>query len=204
MTATTTPISERFAAGETFADYHARILADGGIMQELLEASERVLAAESLDLSAFTNLSTPIKVLVLSEDWCGDCTDNLPILDRIAADTGKLNVRIISRDENLDLADSHLKYGQFRAIPLMLFYDQDFNEVGHFIERPESVTELRKQKRLEIFASNPEFGTPETMNELPADTRATLQTALLAMRDEVRPFAIQEVVRELSAIAAKA
>jgi hypothetical protein len=200
---TATVTNDRFAAGETFADYRVRILADGGIMRELLEASERALAAETLDLSAFTNLKQPLRALVLSEDWCGDCTDNLPILNRIAEETSKLDLRIISRDANLDLTEGHLKYGQFQSIPLVIFYDQDFTEIGHFIERPESVTELRKQKRLEIFASNPAFGAPETMNELPEDTRAALQSALLAMRDQVRPFAIQEVIRELSAIATK-
>jgi hypothetical protein len=199
-----TTLHDRFAAGDTYEDYRARIMADGGIMREMLEASERGLASEPLDLSAFDRLAAPLRVLVLSEDWCGDCTDNLPILNRIAAESGKLEVRIVSRDENPDLMDSHLNRGEFRSIPVMIFLDGEMNEIGHFIERPDSVTELRARKRQELYAAHPEFGTPATVSELSVETRAALQAALLAMRDETRPFAIHEVVRELSAIVARA
>jgi hypothetical protein len=199
-----TDLNDRFTAGETYGDYRARIVADGGIMREMLEASERGLAGESLDLSAFERLAEPIRVLVLSEDWCGDCTDNLPILNRIAAESGKLDVRIVSRDDHPDLMDSHLNRGEFRSIPVMIFVDPAGHELGSFIERPTSVTELRGQKRQELYANHPEFGTPATFSELSEEQRAALQAALLAMRDETRPFAIREVVRELSEIVGRA
>jgi hypothetical protein len=199
-----TSLYDRFAAGDTYGDYRNRIMANGGIMREMLEASERGLAKESLDLGAFARLAAPLRVLVLSEDWCGDCTDNLPILNRIAAESGKLEVRIVSRDDNPDLMDSHLNRGEFRSIPVMIFLDAEMNEIGHFIERPESVTELRGRKRQELYAEHPEFGTPATLSELSAESRAALQAALLAMRDETRPFAIREVVRELSEIVGRA
>jgi Thioredoxin len=192
---------ERFETGTTFAAYRERILKGGGIMRDLLETSERALAREAIDVEPFTRLPAPLRVLVLSEDWCGDCTDNLPVLNRLAEESGKLEVRILPRDEHLDIMDRHLKGGQFRSIPLMLFLDADLNEVGCFVERPDSVTELRARKRQEIYAAHQEFGTPQTPpDQLSDETRAALQTALLAMRDEVRPFAIQEVVRELTAI----
>jgi len=35
-------------------------------------------------------------VLILSEDWCGDCTDNLPIVDRIAREIEQLRRRLVS------------------------------------------------------------------------------------------------------------
>jgi thioredoxin-like negative regulator of GroEL len=144
-----------------------------------------------------------VRVLVLSEDWCGDCTDNLPIINRIAEESGKLDVRIVSRDAHPEIMDGYLKYGRFRAIPLMLFLSADGQVIGHFTERPESVTELRARKKQEIYEQHPEFGAPEAYATLPEETRAALSDALLAMRDETRPFAIGEVVRELGEIAAQ-
>lgn len=193
---------ERFERGTTYADYRRRIVDGGGIMRDLLEASERALAATAIEIEPFARLP-PLRVLVLSEDWCGDCTDNLPILDRIAGESGTLDVRIVPRDENLDVMDSYLNRGQFRSIPVFVFLDDDLNEVGHFVERPDSVTALRAQRRGEIYERHPEFGTPETFGRLDDDARAALQEALMTMRDETRPFAIQEVVRALRAIVAR-
>src|SRR5688500_14922700 len=131
---------ETFDSGQTYAEYRDRNLRDGGIMRDLLEASERVLATEAIDIEPCRALPRPVRVLVLSEDWCGDCTDNLPILNRIAEESGKLEVRIISRDAHLDMMDNYLKGGQFRSIPVFIFLDENLEEVGNFKERPDTVT----------------------------------------------------------------
>jgi glutaredoxin len=163
------------------------------------------LAKEQLDLSPFTRLREPLRVLVLSEDWCGDCTDNVPILDRIAQETGKLDVRILQRDEHLDVADQFLKDGKFRSVPTVIFLDEQMTPIGTFIERPEAVTSLRAERRADVFREHPEFGSPDApASELPDETRAALSTALAESRASTRPFAIQEVVRELGGIAARA
>src|SRR2546426_377584 len=74
----------------------------------------------------------------------------------------------------------------------------DFRELGHWIERPASVTDLRAKRRREIFAAHPEFGSPDApVDQLPEDVRAQLQAELAKMRDETTPFANQEVIREL-------
>jgi hypothetical protein len=192
-----------FAGGEPYSAYRERIMAAGGIMKDLLTASELILAEQELDLAPFAALPKPLRVLVLSEDWCGDCTDNLPILDRLARESGKLDVRIVPRDAHLEIMDAHLKYGKFRAIPLILFLDDAGEVLGQLIERPERVTELRARRKAEIYEQHPEFGAPEAYATLDEETRAKLSDALMAMRDETRPFAIAEVVRELGAIAQK-
>jgi hypothetical protein len=173
--------------------------------RERLEANERDLKLSDADLAPFKNLKQPLNVLVLAEDWCGDVIANLPIVARIAQESGKLNLRIFLRDQNLDLMDQYLKNGEFRSIPVFAFLDDNFNEIGRFIERPDSVTELRAQKRRELFAQNPRFGSPDTpIDQLPEDVRTDLMQATNAMREETAPFANQEVVRELGQIVARA
>jgi hypothetical protein len=173
--------------------------------RERLEANERRLVIDPSDLAAFQRLPRPLHVLVLAEDWCGDVIANLPILGRLAADSGKLDLRIFLRDQNPDLMDQYLNRGVYRSIPVFAFFDQDFNEVGRFIERPDSVTELRAARRREIYASNPEFGSPDApIDQLPEEVRARLQAAIAAMREETAPFANAEVIRELRAIVERA
>ena len=111
---------------------------------------------------------------------------------------GTLNVRIFYRDQNLDLMERWLNQGKFQSIPVFAFFDERFRELGHWIERPASVTELRARKRREVFAANPEFGTPESpVDALPEDVRTRLQAELQKMRDETTVFANAEVQREL-------
>jgi thiol-disulfide isomerase/thioredoxin len=181
----------------TYEEYKAQMTRN----RERFEENERNFQPTAADLEPFRQLPKPLNVLVLAEDWCGDVIANLPILGRLAAESGKLNLRIFLRDQNLDLMDQYLNRGKFRSIPTMVFFDDDFNEVGRFIERPDSVTELRAKKRQEIFAQHPEFGSPDApIDQLPEEVRVRLQEAMAAMRAETTPFANAEVVRELQAI----
>ncbi len=188
---------ERFEQGMTYAAFKAQMTRN----RERFEENERRFTPDPADLAVFQQLPRPLNVLVLAEDWCGDVIANLPILGRLAEASGKLNLRIFLRDQNLDLMDQYLNQGKFRSIPVFVFFDDDFNEIGRFIERPASVTELRARKRLEIYARHPEFGSPDApVDQLPEDVRQRLQAELAAMREETTPFANAEVVRELRAI----
>lgn len=201
----TSQLQEAFDSGSTYDEYAARIREQGGRPAALLDESEATLANANIDLTPFQQLTKPLNVLVLSETWCPDCTDNLPILNRIARESGKLDVRVISRDTFPAVADAHLKEGKFRSIPTMIFFDDAGNEVGTFIERPASVTEQRNERRRAVYAENPDFGSPDApASELPDEVRAALEPRLVAARATTRPFAIQEVTRELGDIVARA
>jgi hypothetical protein len=140
-------------------------------------------------------------VLVLAEDWCGDVIANLPIIGRVAADSGKLNLRVFPRDQHPDIMDQYLLDGKYKSIPVFVFFDDQFKEVGRFVERPASVTRARTEKRRQMSEQNPEFGPPDQApDQLPDDVRVRLQAAIVQMRDEMTDFANAEVVRELRSI----
>jgi hypothetical protein len=95
----------------------------------------------------------------------------------------------------------YLLRGKFRSIPTFVFFDDDFHELGRFIERPDSVTELRAQKRRELYEQHPEFGSPDTpIDQLPDEVRVRLAQATAELRDQTAEFANREVIRELRAI----
>lgn len=70
-----------------------------------------------------------LRVIVLAEVWCGHCMFNLPILFQLAEKTN-MPVRILARDENLELMDQYLTNGKSRTIPIFIFIDEDGNEVA--------------------------------------------------------------------------
>ena len=135
---------------------------------------------------------------MLAEDWCGDVIANLPVLGRLAQESGRLNIRVFLRDQNDDIMQRYLNQGKYKSIPVFVFFDEGFRELGHWIERPASVTELRARRRRDIFAEHPEFGAPDApVDQLAEDVRGRLQSELQKMRDDTASFANAEVVREI-------
>jgi hypothetical protein len=188
---------ERFESGLTYQQWKAQMTRN----RERHDANEAGLTLSADDLAAFKSLKKPVNVLALGEDWCGDVIANLPIVGKIAQESGTLNLRVFLRDQNEDLMNQFLKDGKHKSIPAVVFFDDDFNELGRWIERPDSVTELREKKRRELYEKNPEFGSAsDPVDKLPEDARIRLTQAIGQMRDETKPFADSEVVRELRGI----
>ncbi len=74
-------------------------------------------------------------LVALSEDWCGDAVNTLPVIARFADEAG-WDLRVLSRDDNPDLMDTHLTNGRSRSIPVVIVYDEHFQEVGWWGPRP--------------------------------------------------------------------
>ena len=187
---------EQFESGMTYDEYKAQMTRN----REQFERNEQNLELSTDDLAAFEKLPRPFKVMALAEDWCGDVVANLPILGRLAKGSAKLDVRVHLRDQEpgAQIMDQYLNQGKFKSIPTFVFLDDDFRELGVWIERPASVTRLRAEKTRELYAQHPEWGSPDTpVAELPEDLRVQVQAAIQKMRQETAPFANREVVREL-------
>ena len=192
---------ERFDSGMTYDQWKSGMTRNRERF-ELLEGRVEILPE---DLAAFRRLPRPLNVLVLAEDWCGDVINNLPVLGRLAAESGTLNLRVFPRDQHPDLMDQYLNQGQYKSIPVFAFFDDDFRELGRWIERPASVTEAREQRRRQIYAENPEFGSPDApIDQVPEEARTRLAGLVADMREELMPFSNREVIRELREIVERA
>ncbi len=76
------------------------------------------------------------RLLVLNEDWCGDASNTIPPLAVFAEAARNVDLRMIARDENLDLMDEHLTDGTKRAIPVVIVLDGEGVERGWWGPRP--------------------------------------------------------------------
>jgi hypothetical protein len=61
------------------------------------------------------------RILVITEGWCGDSAQIIPVIAKIADSLG-IDLRCILRDEHPDLMAEHLSNGK-RSIPILLFLD---------------------------------------------------------------------------------
>ncbi|MBV6520766.1 MAG: hypothetical protein MNPFHGCM_00884 [Gemmatimonadaceae bacterium] len=74
-------------------------------------------------------------LLVLSEDWCGDAVNTIPLIARLVEQIPSLDLRILSRDLNPDVMNAHLTNGT-RSIPIVMVLDERFVERGRWGPRP--------------------------------------------------------------------
>jgi hypothetical protein len=76
--------------------------------------------------------------LVIGEAWCGDVGQNIVALNKMAKEAD-IDLKMVFRDENLDLMDKFLTNGG-RSIPKMLVVDNNSKEVvGEWGPRPKHI-----------------------------------------------------------------
>ncbi len=77
---------------------------------------------------AVANKSLNVGLLVLSEGWCGDAAQSLPIINKIAALNDGIDLKIVLRDDHDDLMSNFLTNGG-KSIPKLIMYDRNTKEV---------------------------------------------------------------------------
>lgn len=82
--------------------------------------------------------------LVIAEGWCGDAAQILPILNKMALESNKIDLKIVFRDSNDELMNQFLTNGA-RAIPKLLIINKELGKVcKHWGPRPQGATNLIK------------------------------------------------------------
>ena len=85
---------------------------------------------------ALYNLDKKLNWLIISEHWCGDASQTVPIMQGIAAASqGKIKVKLVYRDENPELIEAHLTNGG-KSIPKLIQLDENFHFMAEWGPRP--------------------------------------------------------------------
>ncbi len=92
-----------------------------------------------------SKIQTPQTWLVISEVWCGDAAQNVPLLQKIADLSNKIELKIILRDENIEVMDLYLTNGG-RSIPkLIALENETLNELYTWGPRPASIQNVMNE-----------------------------------------------------------
>jgi hypothetical protein len=92
--------------------------------------------------SALNKVQGHYRFLVISEGWCGDAAQIVPVFDKIAnAFPTKFDLKFVLRDTNLPLIDAHLTKGG-RAIPVLLVLNNSGDVVAKWGPRPQILQDL--------------------------------------------------------------
>ena len=99
--------------------------------------------------------------LVISEGWCGDAAQIVPILAAMANESPNIKLKLILRDDNLEVMDAYLTDGA-RGIPKLIVLDAaTLEEIATWGPRPAPAQEM-----LYEFKANPDETYPEFSKRL--------------------------------------
>lgn len=91
-------------------------------------------------------LNEKLTWVILSESWCGDAAQNIPVFAKIAEANSNIAIKILLRDENEEIMNQYLTNGS-KSIPKLICLDKDYNELGTWGPRPKYLQDwLYKEK----------------------------------------------------------
>jgi len=92
-------------------------------------------------LSSVQKIKQNYHFVVLTEAWCGDAAQAVPVFDYIERESnGKIKLTLLLRDENLELMDQYLTNGG-RSIPKLIVYNELKEVVATWGPRPDLLTQ---------------------------------------------------------------
>jgi len=167
----------RIEAGLTAEQYHEVLSQQASVSGEGLseEAAEK-LNFTQLNLHRTNRITRTYRVdddlaalmgsinkrqtwMLLTEPWCGDSAQCLPYIAAMADLNEGISLRLILRDENLDIMDDFLTNGT-RSIPQLVIFDEDGNELTQWGPRP------REAQKVFMDAKEGGLEKPEILEKL--------------------------------------
>ena len=101
----------------------------------LWEGVYRIARVPDWAVEAAQRLPGRYRLVVLSEDWCGDATNTVPILAKWAGLAPNVELRVLRRDEHPEVMNRYLT-GTARSIPVVIVLTEDMRELGWWGPRP--------------------------------------------------------------------
>jgi hypothetical protein len=92
-------------------------------------------------LLGLKKIDKPITCLVLTEGWCGDAAQTLPVISKIADESDLITLKIIFRDEHEQLMSQFLTNGG-KSIPKLLVLNSENKVLDTWGPRPNTATKM--------------------------------------------------------------
>jgi hypothetical protein len=136
------PFVDRWEAAQTYEQFQADAAPEH---RGLWEAIHRLAKVPAWAPASAAALPAGARLVALSEDWCGDAVNVLPLVAKWAAAAG-VPFRVLKRDEHPDVMDRYLS-GTARAIPVVIALTGDWMELGWWGSRPAALQAWVQEQR---------------------------------------------------------
>lgn len=155
-------IDERLAEGKTTGTDHSEAMLDYTRLnvQRMHRLDKVVQLTEALQEQLAT-VSTPWTWLVLTEAWCGDAAQSIPVMAKMADVSSFITLKLLLRDEHPEVMDAYLTNGS-RSIPKLICLTEDLQAVGTWGPRPAPAQQLMT----DFKEQHPDQGYEELAKEI--------------------------------------
>lgn len=130
-----------------------------------------------------SEISAPQTWLVLTEGWCGDAAQIVPVFNKIAELNSNIQLKFLLRDEHLELMDKYLTNGKSQSIPKLVVLDEHNNELFNWGPRPHALQEL--YYHMKANALNNDVIKEEIHKWYAKDKTISIQKDILALLQEL-------------------
>lgn len=146
-------VSQLLAIGEATGKEQSEQLVQYTALNEArMNRLEKKIVITDENIQKLLQLKKQYVWLVLSEGWCGDSAQLLPIIDKLASFSQHIELKIVFRDENEALMNQFLTRGA-KAIPKLIILDMDSQKVlGSWGPRPKGAMDFIKSYKRQYGA----------------------------------------------------
>ncbi|MCZ6521063.1 MAG: thioredoxin family protein [Bacteroidetes bacterium] len=110
--------------------------------QQRMARLDKTVQLNEKTKSALKNIKCDLIWLVMTEGWCGDAAQIMPVLDKVTSESPLLEMKVLLRDDNLELMDHYLTNGG-RSIPKVIIIDKPSLEAkASWGPRPKTAQDL--------------------------------------------------------------
>lgn len=142
---------------------------------------------EAFEISApnrATFSGATLRVLALTEDFCGDSAQFIPPLIGLARELDNVEIRLLLRDQHRDLASAYRRKDGYQAIPVLILLAPDGEEIGYIVERPARVNDELAAETRRFANEYPHLkGVNRTYDKMPPETRLAVRANADRFRD---------------------
>ena len=106
-----------------------------------MDRLDKTLKISEETQNSLNQLKNGYTFLVIAEGWCGDAAQILPVINKIAEASAKINLKVVCRDENDELMNQFLTNGS-KSIPKILIVDNNYEVINSWGPRPSIATKM--------------------------------------------------------------
>ncbi len=131
-------IDDLLLEGKTTGENQSDVMFNyGKLNRQRMNRLEKTVLLNEILREKLQNNKRKMIWLIITEGWCGDAAQNIPIIEKIAAENNLIQTRYVLRDENLELMDAYLT-NNARSIPKLIALDAEtLEEIGTWGPRPQ-------------------------------------------------------------------
>jgi len=125
-------VSENSTSG---AEQSEKLIGYTKLNQKRIQRIDKTWEWNPEHLETLRSVNRPEHWIVITEAWCADAAQIIPVLWHIAQTRGNVHLRMLLRDENPELMNAHL-YNGTKSIPILVRLNENFELLGQWGPRP--------------------------------------------------------------------